>query len=100
MRDGFANVLLLGDDGRVRQQRVDTGRIGDGRVEITTALPANARVVVRGAGFLNDGDRVTVVDDAPAAAAPANGSTAAPTSAASTSKPPPSPAASAQTASK
>ena len=96
MRDGFANVLLLGDDGRVRLQRVDTGRIGDGRVEITTALPANARVVVRGAGFLNDGDRVTVVDDAPAASAPAN----APTSAASTSKPPPAPAASAQTASK
>ena len=96
MRDGFANVLLLGDDGRVRLQRVDTGRIADGRVEITTALPANARVVVRGAGFLNDGDRVTVVDDTPAASAPAN----APTSAASTSKPPPAPAASAQTASK
>mgnify|MGYP003611626972 FL=1 len=96
MRDGFANVLLLGDDGRVRLQRVDTGRIADGRVEITTALPANARVVVRGAGFLNDGDRVTVVDDTPAASAPAN----APTSAASTSKPPPARAASAQTASK
>ena len=78
MRDGFAHVLLLGEGGSVRLERVDTGRIADGRVEITTALPANARVVVRGAGFLNDGDHVTVVDEA--APAPAAKTPAAPAS--------------------
>ena len=41
--------------------------MGD-RVEITTPLPADARVVVQGAGFLNDGDLVRVVE---AAAKPA-----------------------------
>ncbi|MDM0031020.1 efflux RND transporter periplasmic adaptor subunit [Variovorax sp. J22P271] len=67
-RDGFNYLLLLQPDNRVAQRKVETGRrVGD-RVEITTALPADARVVVQGAGFLNDGDLVRVVE-APAAAA-------------------------------
>jgi hypothetical protein len=61
-RDGFNYLLLLQPDNRVAQLKVETGRrVGD-RVEITTALPADARVVVQGAGFLNDGDLVRVVD--------------------------------------
>lgn len=69
-RDGFNYLLLLQPDHRVAQLKVETGRrVGD-RVEITTPLPADARVVVQGAGFLNDGDLVRVVD-APAAAKPA-----------------------------
>ena len=71
MRDGFAHVLLLGEGNRVRLERVDTGRLADGRVEITSALPAAARVVARGAGFLNDGDQVTVVGAPAASVAPA-----------------------------
>ncbi|MGO4391003.1 efflux RND transporter periplasmic adaptor subunit [Variovorax sp. M-6] len=68
-RDGFNYLLLLQSDNRVSQLKVETGRrVGD-RVEITTPLPADARVVVQGAGFLNDGDLVRVVD-APAAAKP------------------------------
>jgi RND family efflux transporter MFP subunit len=72
MRDGFAHVLLLDDGRQVRMQRVNTGRLADGQVEITTPLPDNVKVVVRGAGFLNDGDHVTVVDEpaAPSASAP------------------------------
>ncbi len=61
-RDGFNNVFVLQPDGRVVQQKVALGRrVGD-RVELTTALPAGAQVVVHGAGFLNDGDLVRVVD--------------------------------------
>jgi RND family efflux transporter MFP subunit len=61
-RDGFNHLLLLQQDNRVAQLKVETGRrVGD-RVEITTPLPADARVVVQGAGFLNDGDLVRVVE--------------------------------------
>ena len=64
-RDGFNYLLLLQPDNRVAQLKVETGRrVGD-RVEITTPLPADARVVVQGAGFLNDGDLVRVVDTLP-----------------------------------
>ena len=61
-RDGFNYLLLLQPDNRVSQLKIETGRrVGD-RVEITTKLPADAKVVVQGAGFLNDGDLVRVVD--------------------------------------
>ena len=65
-RDGFNHLLVLQPDNRVSMRRVETGRrVGD-RVEITTPLPPDARVVVQGAGFLNDGDLVRVVDALPA----------------------------------
>ncbi|OUM00315.1 efflux RND transporter periplasmic adaptor subunit [Variovorax sp. JS1663] len=74
-RDGFNHLLLLQPDNRVAQLKVETGRrVGD-RVEITSKLPDDARVVVQGAGFLNDGDLVRVVD---APAAPAKGAAGAP----------------------
>jgi RND family efflux transporter MFP subunit len=64
-RDGFNHLLLLQPDNRVSILRIETGRrVGD-RVEITTPLPPDARVVVQGAGFLNDGDLVRVVDALP-----------------------------------
>lgn len=68
-RDGFNHVLVLQPDQRVIAVKVETGRrVGD-RVEIKGDLPAGAKVVVQGAGFLNDGDLVRVVDaQAPAAA--------------------------------
>jgi RND family efflux transporter MFP subunit len=65
-RDGFNHLLVLQSDNRVAQLKVETGRrVGD-RVEITTKLPDDARIVVQGAGFLNDGDLVRVVDALPA----------------------------------
>lgn len=63
MRDGFAHVLALHDGDRVRLARVDTGRLAGERIEIVRGLDANARVAVRGAAFLNDGDVVRVVED-------------------------------------
>jgi RND family efflux transporter MFP subunit len=73
-RDGFNNLFVLQPDNRVRQLKVQTGRRVGERVEITSELPEGAQVVVQGAGFLNDGDLVRVVEaaaPAPAAAASA-----------------------------
>jgi len=70
-RDGFTYLFVLaepkGSDAagtaRVQRLKVQAGRrVGD-RVEIASGLPTGAapRVVVQGAGFLNDGDVVKVV---------------------------------------
>jgi RND family efflux transporter MFP subunit len=62
MREAFSHVFRLEADGAVRQLKVATGRRIGERVEITDGLAADARIVAAGAGFLNDGDRVRVVD--------------------------------------
>ncbi len=69
MRDGFAYIYPVGADNRVAQLKVQTGRTVGDRVEILSKLPADARVVAVGAGFLNDGDLVRVAPASPAAAA-------------------------------
>jgi len=72
LREGFAWVFVVGADNRVRQTKVVTGRRSGDRVEIKTPLPADARVVLSGGGFLADGDLVRISTVAPAApAAPA-----------------------------
>ena len=70
LRDGFSWVFAVGPDQKVRQLKVSTGRRDGERVEVTSGLPADARVVASGAGFLADGDTVRVVDKAPAVATP------------------------------
>lgn len=64
-RDGFNTVMVLQADNRVQMRKVQAGRRIGERIEITGELPAGARVVTEGAGFLNDGDLVRVVDAAP-----------------------------------
>lgn len=73
-RENRAGVFVLGAENRARFQPVTVLS----RTTSSTAvsgLPAGSRVVVAGAGFLGDGDRVTI---APAAARPAAARTAAP----------------------
>ena len=68
VRDGFSFVFLLNADGRVSQHKVQTGRrLGD-QLEIIGGLATGSRVIVSGAGFLNDGDlvRVATASGAPA----------------------------------
>jgi RND family efflux transporter MFP subunit len=61
LRDGFSYVHKLGSDGRVSLTKVGTGRrVGD-RIEITSGLMPDARVVASGGAFLADGDTVKVV---------------------------------------
>ncbi len=70
-RDGFSYVFRLNQDNRVTQIKILPGRrIGD-RVEVTEGLAPEAVIVQSGAGFLNDGDLVHVVEQAPAPDTPA-----------------------------
>lgn len=62
LREGFAYVFRLEGADRVAQSKVELGRRAGDRVEILGGLPAAARVVASGAGFLADGDVVRVVD--------------------------------------
>ena len=74
VREAFSYVFSVGEDSRVAQLKVSTGRRAGDRVEILDGLADEARVVVAGAGFLNDGDLVRVADSAgapPAGAAAA-----------------------------
>jgi hypothetical protein len=69
VRDGFNYVFRLNPDNRISQLKVQTGRLAGDRIEIVSGLAPDMRVIVSGAGFLNDGDLVRVSDDAPGAAA-------------------------------
>ncbi|MEP6588512.1 MAG: efflux RND transporter periplasmic adaptor subunit [Polaromonas sp.] len=63
VRDGFNYVFRLGEGKRVSQLKVQTGRLAGERVEVVSGLPLDARIVVNGAGFLNHGDLVRLVED-------------------------------------
>ena len=63
VRDGFSYLFSVKPDQRISQLKVQTGRLAGDRVEIKSGLSADTRVVVKGAGFLNDGDLVRVNDD-------------------------------------
>ena len=62
VRDGFNYVFRVNPDQRLTQLKVQTGRLAGDRVEITSGLAAQTRIVVNGAGFLNDGDLVRISD--------------------------------------
>ena len=71
VRDGFSYVYTVGADQKVSQLKVQTGRQSGDRVEVSSGLKADARVVASGGAFLNHGDTVRVVDAPAAQAAPA-----------------------------
>jgi RND family efflux transporter MFP subunit len=73
VRDGFSFVFRLNADRKVSQIKVQPGRrLGD-RIEVLGGLTADTQIVVRGAGFLNDGDLVhNVAETAPAKVAQAD----------------------------
>jgi hypothetical protein len=73
LREGFSYVFRVGADGKVVQTKVGVGRRSGDRIEITSGLAPDARVVAMGAAFLADGDLVRVVD-----ASRAEGGVAAP----------------------
>lgn len=69
VRDGYSYVLKLrggGETPKVALQSVTVGRRQGGDAEIVQNLADGERVVVQGAGFLNDGDIVRVVKPDPA----------------------------------
>lgn len=62
VRDGFSYVFRLNPDQRVTRLKVQTGRIVGTQVELLTPLSPETLFVANGAGFLNDGDLVKVVN--------------------------------------
>lgn len=62
LRDGFSYLMRVDGDSRIRPLKVQTGRVVGDRVEITSELPADLRIVASGGSFLNEGDRVRVVE--------------------------------------
>jgi HlyD family secretion protein len=60
VRDGFNYIFTLSPDNRVRQVKVQTGRLAGDRVEILAGLALDARIVVDGASFLTEGDLVRI----------------------------------------
>ncbi len=69
VRDGFSYVYRVNTDNRVSQVKVQTGRLQGDQIEVVSGIDPQGRVVAAGAGFLNDGDLVRVVEP-PAARAP------------------------------
>jgi multidrug efflux pump subunit AcrA (membrane-fusion protein) len=60
-RDGQPAVFTVGADGTASMKTVETGARAGGRVAIESGLASGENVVVAGAGFLDDGNRVRVV---------------------------------------
>lgn len=63
-RDGFAYVFAMNGPDRVQRLKVQTGQRQGEWVEVLSGLgeqPTQRALVVSGAGFLNDGDKVKVV---------------------------------------
>lgn len=60
MRDGFSYVFKLGAAKRVEQARVQVGRRVGARIEVLAGLTASETIVESGAGFLTNGDLVSV----------------------------------------
>lgn len=59
-RDGFPFVFTVGADNIAHATRIETGARQGGRVEVSSGLKSDARVVAAGAGFVKDGDLVRV----------------------------------------
>lgn len=61
--DGNGIVFVLQGEDTVQARSVELGEVlNDGNVEISSGLNPGDRVVVSGAGYLNDGDRVRIVE--------------------------------------
>lgn len=60
VQNGYYYVFTLQPDKSVKKIRIQTGRRQDNQAEITEGLAETDTVVVEGAGFLNDGDKVNV----------------------------------------
>ncbi|HEY9183532.1 MAG TPA: efflux RND transporter periplasmic adaptor subunit, partial [Gammaproteobacteria bacterium] len=62
--DGYSYVFVLGHDNIVARRRIETGGVQEGSMEVLSGLEGGERIVVKGAGFLKDGDLVAVSNGA------------------------------------
>jgi RND family efflux transporter MFP subunit len=58
--DGYSFLFVLKPDKTVERRRIETGAVRDAEIEVVSGVKQGELVVVRGAGFLKDGDLVNV----------------------------------------
>ncbi len=64
VRDGFSYVYRVGNDYKVSQLKVQTGRVVGEQIEIQSGVKPEDKLVASGGSFLSEGDSVKVVDAA------------------------------------
>ena len=69
MQDGYSYVFVLKDKNVVERRRVEQVGVHGDDMEIASGVEVGETVAVKGAGFLKDGDIVTVNNDGAAAGA-------------------------------
>ncbi len=63
MQDGYSYVFVLAGANKVERRRVEQAGVHGSELEISGGLNAGDVIAVKGAGFLKDGDVVTVADE-------------------------------------
>jgi RND family efflux transporter MFP subunit len=61
IQDGYSYVFVVTEQRSVQRRRVETGMVKDNAIEILSGIAPGERVVEKGAGFLKDGEKVSVV---------------------------------------
>jgi len=67
MQDGYSYVFVLKGQSSVERRRVQQVGVHGDDMEVSDGVAAGEVIAVKGAGFLKDGDTVTVNNAAPAA---------------------------------
>jgi len=67
VQDGYSYLFVLVDKDLVQRRLVHTGVVYGQDVEVLDGVKAGERIVVKGAGFLKDGDKVRINDAKPTA---------------------------------
>lgn len=62
-RDGFEYIFTLTPERTVQQVKIVSGRRQGDKLEVLSGLDVGQELVGKGAGFLNDGDKVRVVEE-------------------------------------
>lgn len=70
MQDGYAYVFVLKDQNKVERRRVQQVAVHGNDMEVSEGVNVGETIAVKGAGFLKDGDTVTV-NNGPDTAVPA-----------------------------
>ncbi len=63
LRDGFYYAMKIDENSLVALQKVTVGKTIDELIEITEGLAKSDYVIASGLGFLNEGDRVNIIDN-------------------------------------
>jgi RND family efflux transporter MFP subunit len=62
--DGYSYVFVLRADNTVARRRIETGAVQSDAMEVLSGLEGGELIVIKGAGFLKDGDLVNVASGA------------------------------------